>query len=506
MIMAGEQYDSGAKDLYTAGSPNSTWLSNAIDQARAHGIPWIIVGTAFNCVTVGQKSCEIGPDLFNLLVTKKVDLILQGHEHGFERSNQFVPGTNCTVGTTKAAEAAGCMATPNGAGTYQKNAGPVLVISGTLGVGERPMYPQDIEAGDFVKVMGGRLTSPNGTGCMTGGFSSGTATLSSPGVPCDPSGQHGFMKYTVTPTQISAQFVSDDDPETAGSPAFTDSFSIAGGSGSVGTPSPTGPANPGGPGEPAATPTGGGYWMLGSGGHVYGFGQAADRGNAEGRLAPGAQATHLEPTPSGNGYWIVDSAGRVNADGDATWLGNAAGLAAGESVSSLSATPTGKGYWLFTTRGRVLPFGDAAFYGDMAKTHLNGPVLGSIATPSGKGYYMVASDGGIFAFGDAAFRGSMGAVRLNAPVQSLVPTVDGAGYWLVASDGGIFAFGDAAFKGSMGGKPLNKPVVGMVRYADGYLMVGSDGGIFDFSASPFLGSLGANPPNAPIVSVAALNR
>src|SRR5581483_4721887 len=448
-----------------------------------------------NCVTVGQKHCEIGPDLFNMLVSKKVDLILQGHEHGFEQSNQFVPGASCAVGATKAAEPAGCLATPGASGTYQKNTGPVLVISGTLGVAERPMYPQDIEAGDFVKVMGGKSTSPNGNGCMTGAFSAGTATLSSPGVPCDPTGQHGFMKYTVTPTQLSAQFVSDNDPEIAASPAFTDTFSIAGGSGGVGTPSPTGPTgtvNPGGPTQPAAAV--GGYWMLGSGGHVYGFGQAADHGNAEGKLPPGARAVHLEPTPSGNGYWIVDSAGRVHPTGDAAWLGNAAGLTAGETVSSLSATASGNGYWLFTNRGRVLPFGDAAFYGDMSKTHLNGPVLGSIATPTGRGYYMVASDGGIFAFGDAAFHGSMGAIRLNAPVQSLVPTTDGAGYWLVASDGGIFAFGDAAFHGSMGGKPLNQPVVGMVRYADGYLMVAADGGIFDFSTSPFLGSLGANPP------------
>jgi len=262
MIMAGEQYDNGGKDVYTAGSPNLTWLSDAIDQARAQSIPWIIVGTAFNCVTVGQKSCEIGTDLFNLLVSKKVDLILQGHEHGFEQSNQFVPGANCAIGATKAAEPAGCLASADGSGTFHKNAGPVLVVSGTLGVAERPMYPDDIEAGDFVKVMGGKLTSPDGNGCMTGAFSSGTATLPAPGVPCDASGQHGFMKYTVTPTQISAQFVSDNDPETAGSPAFTDSFTIAGGSGAVGTPTgppngSPGPVSPGGPGRTSmASPSG----------------------------------------------------------------------------------------------------------------------------------------------------------------------------------------------------------------------------------------------------------
>ena len=438
---------------------------------------------AFNCVTAGDKHCEMTSDLFNLLVQKRVDLVLQGHEHGYERSGQFAENPSTCPGIPIAKPdgtptySAGCIDNNGATGNYTKGAGPVVVIAGTAGIALRPMNspgtPDAPEAPYFAKLMGGT----------------------------DPDANHGFMKYTVTASQLTATFVSDND----GKAPFSDSFSITAPPGS--TPAPGGSSEPG-TDQPATAANASGYWMVGSQGHVYGFGAAADHGNAERQLAPGARAAHLEPTPSGNGYWIVDTAGHVVATGDAVWFGNApAGrLAAGETVSSLSATPTGKGYWLFTSRGRVLTFGDAVHYGDMAATPLNGPVLGSIPTPSGKGYYMVASDGGIFAFGDAAFHGSMGAVRLNAPVQSLVPTADGAGYWLVASDGGIFAFGDAAFRGSMGATKLNRPVVGMVRYADGYLMVGADGGIFDFSASPFLGSLGSNPPAAPIVAVAALNR
>jgi len=475
MIAAGETFTNGGKpDDYSKGSPNAAWLSGAIDDARGHGIPWVVVGMAFNCVTAGEKHCEIGADLFNLLVAKKVDLVLQGHEHGYERSGQFaLDPASCPAipvsgagGTGVASYVQGCVVNDGASGSYVKGAGPVVVIDGTAGVALRPMdaagSPDAPQAPYFAKLMGST----------------------------DPDADHGFMKYTVTPSQLTASFVSDGDLQAP----FSDSFTVTG---EATTPPPTSPPDQG---RAVA-----GYWMLGSGGHVYGFGDAADHGNAEGSLAPGARAVHLEPTPSGNGYWIVDSAGRVTPAGDAQWLGDAgpAGLSPGESVSSLSGTPSGLGYWLFTDKGRVLTFGDAAGYGDMSKVKLNGPVLGSVPTPSGKGYYMVASDGGIFAFGDAAFHGSMGAVRLNAPVQSLVPTADGGGYWLVASDGGIFAFGDAVFKGSMGGTALSKPVVGMVRYADGYLMVGADGGIFDFSSSPFLGSLGANPPSLPITSVAA---
>jgi Glycosyl hydrolase family 26 len=278
-----------------------------------------------------------------------------------------------------------------------------------------------------------------------------------------------------------------------------------------------GPGNPGPGTDPGTTPTTqpttgpkvtpsgrNGYWMLGSDGKVYAFGQAKTFGNPT--LPAGVTAADLEGTPAGDGYWIVDTAGNVYAFGAAAFQGGvpAGSLAPGETVTSLSATPSGQGYWVFTAKGRVVRFGDATFFGDMSKTALNGPVLGSVPTPTGQGYYMVGSDGGIFAFGDAKFYGSMGGSKLNAPVRSLVPDPDGAGYWLVASDGGIFAF-QADFRGSMGGTKLSRPVTGMVPYGNGYMMVGEDGGIFNFSDRPFDGSLGATPPTRPIVSVAALS-
>ncbi|MDQ3943713.1 MAG: phytase [Actinomycetota bacterium] len=274
------------------------------------------------------------------------------------------------------------------------------------------------------------------------------------------------------------------------------------------TPGPgaqTGSPGPGAPQPASPLPRRSGYWMLGSAGKVFPFGDARTHGNAP--VTRPARAVDLEPTPSGNGYWVIDDRGAVFAHGDAAHHGvpAAARLTTGETVTSLSATRTGAGYWIFTSLGRAFAFGDATHVGDLAGTRLNAPVLDSITAPSGRGYYMVAADGGIFAFGDAQFHGSMGGVRLNRPVQSVVPDPDAAGYWLVAADGGIFAF-DAPFHGSMGGMPLNRPVTGMVgsRSGNGYLMVAEDGGIFAFGDAAFRGSLGAQPPPMPIVAVAAL--
>src|SRR6185369_2242569 len=117
-----------------------------------------------------------------------------------------------------------------------------------------------------------------------------------------------------------------------------------------------------------------GYWMLGTDGAVYPFGDAHGFGTIS--LAPGRSAVDIEPTPSGQGYWVLDDSGAVAAFGDATAYGGvpAAVLDRGEIPTSLSATPTGQGYWVFTNRGRAVSFGDARFLGDMSAVTLNGPV------------------------------------------------------------------------------------------------------------------------------------
>ena len=240
-----------------------------------------------------------------------------------------------------------------------------------------------------------------------------------------------------------------------------------------------------------------GYWMLGSGGHVYAFAKVANLGNGPNH------SVALVARADGTGYWVTDLAGHVRTFGTARAHGGHPALRPGEHVAAISSTLSGNGYWLFTDQGRALPYGDAKFFGDLAAKTLNGPIVGSVATPSGRGYYMLGSDGGVFAFGDAKFRGSMGSHHLNARVVGIVPTRTGRGYWLVASDGGVFGYGDAKFRGSMGQAHLNRSIIGMVRYGNGYLMVASDGGVFNFSNKAFAGSLAKHPPSNPIVAIAS---
>jgi hypothetical protein len=78
-------------------------------------------------------------------------------------------------------------------------------------------------------------------------------------------------------------------------------------------------------------------------------------------MPKGAQL--LASTPSGAGYWIVGSDGGVFAYGDAGFFGSMGGTELAAPVVGITATPSGRGYWLLGQDGGVFAFGDAPFYG-----------------------------------------------------------------------------------------------------------------------------------------------
>lgn len=174
----------GFDTTYTAGRQGYTFTSNAIDDARNKGIKWVIVGMHKNCLTMGTKTCEITAELLNLFLEKKVDLILQGHDHVYERSKQL----SCA---TPNSFTASCVARTTD-GNYIKGSGTVLVIVGTGGTGLYPISTTDTEAGYFAAWSGSNINPT-----------------------------YGFSKVTVTPTQISHQFI-----KSAGG-TFTDNFTIS---------------------------------------------------------------------------------------------------------------------------------------------------------------------------------------------------------------------------------------------------------------------------------------
>jgi N-acetylmuramoyl-L-alanine amidase len=219
---------------------------------------------------------------------------------------------------------------------------------------------------------------------------------------------------------------------------------------------------------------------------------------------PAAPVVGMAPTHDGNGYWLVGSDGGIFAFGDAAFYGSTGGLRLNAPIVGMAATTDGNGYWLVASDGGIFTYGDAGFYGSTGGLKLNAPIVGMASTPDGHGYWLVASDGGIFSYGDAVFYGSRGGQPLNAPIVGMASTPDGHGYWLVASDGGIFSYGDAHFYGSTGGLTLDAPIVGMATApgGDGYWLVASDGGVFTYGDATYQGSLGGTPLSASVVGMA----
>ena len=66
----------------------------------------------------------------------------------------------------------------------------------------------------------------------------------------------------------------------------------------------------------------------------------------------------MAATPSGGGYWLLSRDGGVFSFGGAPFLGSAAGRS-GAPFAAIGATASGRGYWLVDAAGSSFPFGAA---------------------------------------------------------------------------------------------------------------------------------------------------
>ncbi|GAA1253579.1 PKD domain-containing protein [Arthrobacter pascens] len=186
-ISPGMPFSDGVWD-YSAGSARYNWTAAAIDGARAASVPWVVVGMHAPCISVGIYDCVAGPALTNLLLSKKVDLVLNGHEHHYQRSKQLATAAGCT-GLQPNAYNPSCVRDPDNA--LDKGAGSVFATVGTGGRPLRNVNAVDAEAPYFAAYSG--LNS-------------------------NPS--HGLLDLQFTSTSMNAAFVATNG-------TYTDAFSIA---------------------------------------------------------------------------------------------------------------------------------------------------------------------------------------------------------------------------------------------------------------------------------------
>ncbi|QNN52275.1 metallophosphoesterase [Nocardioides mesophilus] len=149
--VGGHTYD------YRSGTADRAWLVRKIDRARAAGIPWVIVGMHYPCFSTGRAhGCDAGAPVMNLLVRKRVDLLLVGHNHLYERSKQIRLRTGCT--SLRAGHFDRDCVVDNGAdNAYRAGRGLVQVTSGRVGGRYQGIDPNDPDRRWFVKA-GDRTT------------------------------------------------------------------------------------------------------------------------------------------------------------------------------------------------------------------------------------------------------------------------------------------------------------------------------------------------------------
>jgi len=181
LITAGLTGSQTSGQNYGSGGAEYNWVVNAVNSARSSNISWIVVGLHKNCLTVGSKtSCTMGQEMFDKLVDLKVDLILQAHDHVYERSKQLALGPACTTVPSAGNFDADCVVADGASGVYTKGVGSIEVVQGA---GGRDTYTvkidgSDREMGYFVEVMG---SNANTQGKLNG---------------------HGAVKYAVSQDRI----------------------------------------------------------------------------------------------------------------------------------------------------------------------------------------------------------------------------------------------------------------------------------------------------------------
>lgn len=163
---------------YAAGTPELAQVAAWIDAAKAAG-RWVVVAMHMPCLTVGVHGCASSSALTDLLIQRRVDLVLSGHDHNYSRSHQL-------TGTAYAPVVA------DRDGAFSAGVGTVFATVGAGGHNPRT------------------VASPLPAWAAT---ASGT---NSPGGIA-----YGHLEITATATTLTARYVAD-----AGNRSYGDAFAV----------------------------------------------------------------------------------------------------------------------------------------------------------------------------------------------------------------------------------------------------------------------------------------
>jgi hypothetical protein len=160
MVSPGIDFENGQHLDFSSGSARWNWTTKAVDGAAAAKIPWTIVSMHAPCLSVGQYDCKVGQEFANTLLAKKVDLVLTGHDHNYQRTHQLGIGPACPA-LVPNAFSPGCITDSDD--SMAKRAGTVFTTVGVGGESFYDVHDNDSEAGYFATWSGGNHNPAFGT-------------------------------------------------------------------------------------------------------------------------------------------------------------------------------------------------------------------------------------------------------------------------------------------------------------------------------------------------------
>jgi hypothetical protein len=160
MVSPGIKFRDGQPLDYSKDSPRWRWTADAVDQAKARKIPWTVVGLHTPCFNLGAYECQPGEEFTNMLIEKKVDLVLSGHQHIYQRTHQLGLNRDCpdVVPDTFSRQ---CLAETDD--TMVQGRGTVFATIGIGGVGLHDVREDDPEVGYFAAWSGKNRKATYGT-------------------------------------------------------------------------------------------------------------------------------------------------------------------------------------------------------------------------------------------------------------------------------------------------------------------------------------------------------
>ena len=162
LVSPGIDFRDGQPLDYSRDSERWRWTAEAIDDAKSQGIPWTVVGMHTPCLSIGNYDCQAGQDFTNMLMEKKVDLVLSGHDHVYQRTHQLSTGGGCAE-LVPASFTSGCLADTDG--SMVQGSGTVFATVGVGGVGLYNVHADDPEMQYFASTSGKTRSRSRDTRC-----------------------------------------------------------------------------------------------------------------------------------------------------------------------------------------------------------------------------------------------------------------------------------------------------------------------------------------------------